>query len=559
MMDAMWWLVMMLALLVFLLAVNASTIHEAFAAAAAASSPKEIYAEQPITHTLVYKPKKMLYIDAPVDDLKRISIYRPTIQMGRGSEGADTLSFADAYQYVHDVLPESPGAVAVSILPDASAKALLFLQRGNIQHVRNLKGKRIGVLKAIDKSIASVVLECYDVHAADVEWVTFSTPGELLGSNNNVDAMVVYAAKQEPVVKLVVSMLKQLYVVPYEDVSMTTLHIWAPFAKKGIYELHSDMKAATATAVASTATASTTTATAPETSASKGSPPPLTAVVITIDTLLYLPSDRVENPNIVDVIDYINQPSKNGFFTQYFTFHPVSIKAIRDFGRTVEGFEDRTSTANFVITTELAADHVYVADGDYYELRAAPQLRLDGLRVRVGDRVILQGQRRDSENGYYYVTRVSKEGTTLTTARILSSKDDAAMASLQEGDEVWITDKAQRGVVASGAIKVRPSSSTSPLGEPVCIEDRSLVTKEFCEAAKKTWAAPCKRDDACPYFKGAASQYRGGCDVASGMCEMPLGVKRKGFTEIESGGVPYRTGCKIEDVAKCDKGAMAWP
>jgi hypothetical protein len=67
-----------------------------------------IYTEQPLIKTLFYKPKKMLYIDAPLESLKRLSVYRPTIQIGAPPQGADALTFADAYTFSHDVLPAQP-------------------------------------------------------------------------------------------------------------------------------------------------------------------------------------------------------------------------------------------------------------------------------------------------------------------------------------------------------------------------------------------------------------------------------------------------------------------
>jgi hypothetical protein len=289
-----------------------------------------------------------------------------------------------------------------------------------------------------------------------------------------------------------------------------------------------------------------------------GLPPATTLSVITIDTLLYATKDLGDNPNVVDVIDYINQPSKNSYFTQYFKFHKAAIDAIRDYQtQVVEGFDvgDRPAAPprpdpHFTVYDNVEGVHVYVPVGDYYELHCKPGLRLNGLRARLGDRVLLQGQTRDSENAYYYVSAVNEKEILLTTVMILKTTSDPGPAV---SDEVWVTDTQERGTMTATGLVTR-SAKVSAVGPPQCVEDPTLMTEEACLAANKTWDAQCVRDDACPYFKGAASDYRGGCTPSSGYCEMPLGVTRVGYTKTS--GRPFYDGCPIESADTCKDGKM---
>lgn len=557
MINVHWFILVLLICIMLLYILNKKTIKEGFLAMA------EIRNEEPLVYKLTYVPKKMLYINNGPSDLERISIYRPTIQIGIEADynSDNTLQITDAYTYAHNVLPANVNSTSqvITMMPDTYVKALLFLQRGNLTNLKQVRNKKLGVLNALDRSIATIILESYGIRAIDNTFIEFATPEELLSASNGVDVMVVYASEKDKVMKQVANMLSQVTPISYDDVSMATVHIWVPFAKKALYEVKPPVRKTTDSVI-------------------KGLPPAMKTSALIVDTLLY--SDvGMDNENIIDVINYINQPSKNGFFSQYFTFNKDAIDAMRDYALqlnadSVEGFVSSAidnnqahSVPNFDIQTNVSGTHVYVSDGDYYELHVSPQLRFSGLLVRPGDRIKLNGQDRAIENGYYYVQRIDASiGTILTSALVLQSnsklKAVSEASSVSPGDEIWIVESRIRGAIdIHGNVVERPVSQ-SMQGDNTCFEDRNLVTQKACEERNFTWDAPCKRNDACPYYQNGKiindnQNYNGGCDVSSGICEMPLGVKRKGFTKIDDKSMPYYNGCFIEDV-NCKKGILSW-
>lgn len=73
-----------------------------------------------------------------------------------------------------------------------------------------------------------------------------------------------------------------------------------------------------------------------------------------------------------------------------------------------------------------------------------------------------------------------------------------------------------------------------------CYGDPKLLTRAACESPydvsgmrkphPTVWDRPCKKDDDCPFLTSAG----GGCDVATGKCEMPLGVQRRSFRQYNA-------------------------
>lgn len=86
-----------------------------------------------------------------------------------------------------------------------------------------------------------------------------------------------------------------------------------------------------------------------------------------------------------------------------------------------------------------------------------------------------------------------------------------------------------------------------------CVGSTTIKTKYECQSPynrfgePKTgitvWDKPCSKDEECPYFK-ANKNYpnnRGGC-LKDGICEMPIGVLRTGYTKMENK-YPYQPFC----------------
>jgi len=100
----------------------------------------------------------------------------------------------------------------------------------------------------------------------------------------------------------------------------------------------------------------------------------------------------------------------------------------------------------------------------------------------------------------------------------------------------------------------------------VCYGDTTENIKALCDssydilgASKKrttTWDHPCIVDTDCPYYKANTNypNIRGGC-TDSGVCELPIGVKRVSFRKYEDTGIyaPYCYGCDAYDTNCCDR------
>lgn len=98
----------------------------------------------------------------------------------------------------------------------------------------------------------------------------------------------------------------------------------------------------------------------------------------------------------------------------------------------------------------------------------------------------------------------------------------------------------------------------------VCVGDETVTSKALCNSAfdiygdpkAPTFAdKPCAKNEDCPFYK-ANKRYpneRGGC--MSGKCEMPVGVKRIGYTQYFDRGqhAPFCYGCTDLDCCQTQK------
>jgi hypothetical protein len=99
-----------------------------------------------------------------------------------------------------------------------------------------------------------------------------------------------------------------------------------------------------------------------------------------------------------------------------------------------------------------------------------------------------------------------------------------------------------------------------------CYGDLNIETKPLCDSPydimgeAKTrhtkWDRPCLQDSDCPYFQANNnySNSRGGC-MDSGVCELPVGVRRVSYRTYDDTGVfaPFCYGCDAYDTACCSK------
>lgn len=88
------------------------------------------------------------------------------------------------------------------------------------------------------------------------------------------------------------------------------------------------------------------------------------------------------------------------------------------------------------------------------------------------------------------------------------------------------------------------------------IELQQYTNKMFCESYHADidqvgiWDGPCQRDNECPFYKANKNYDNtfGGCK--NGVCEMPLGINRIGYTKY-SDTEPYCYNCPIGTDSKC--------
>ena len=103
-----------------------------------------------------------------------------------------------------------------------------------------------------------------------------------------------------------------------------------------------------------------------------------------------------------------------------------------------------------------------------------------------------------------------------------------------------------------------------------CFGNTQNRTQKECESTvdikgdKRTpgvWDKPCISDTDCPFYKKNKNykNNRGGCN--DGFCEMPINIKRLGFTRVDESMQPLCHGCKsLKDINCCEKkGNMVTP
>lgn len=187
--------------------------------------------------------------------------------------------------------------------------------------------------------------------------------------------------------------------------------------------------------------------------------------------------------------------------------------------------------------------------------------RIDGVKLRRGDRVILSEQTRNIENGSYVVVDAGDNPLLLTrvtvtpeqyrsslrrgagTSWVWSFFFDADLVAdiVRPGESVvWGPTRSPGVLVAPGRVDVSDSDLHAdadahrdmvdwlhPLA--VCSADPIVPTRELCDTKGGFWDHPCTSDSECPFFTAETSPntsettYRGGC--MAGYCEMPAGVR----------------------------------
>ena len=107
-----------------------------------------------------------------------------------------------------------------------------------------------------------------------------------------------------------------------------------------------------------------------------------------------------------------------------------------------------------------------------------------------------------------------------------------------EGEDEFVRILLESDVTRDAALQTRKKEDMEEWNDDMffCLTDETVKTPTHCRALRGgtgVWDRPCRTDHECPFYQSNRRypNYRGGCSP-SGFCEMPLGVKRKGFRHV---------------------------
>ena len=85
----------------------------------------------------------------------------------------------------------------------------------------------------------------------------------------------------------------------------------------------------------------------------------------------------------------------------------------------------------------------------------------------------------------------------------------------------------------------------------MCFEDMSIRYEHWCKDAGLTWDKPCVTNEECPFYKKNMNYPNDFGKCINGFCEMPLGIKRKGYTQIQENTKPICHNCPSKNPFCC--------
>lgn len=138
--------------------------------------------------------------------------------------------------------------------------------------------------------------------------------------------------------------------------------------------------------------------------------------------------------------------------------------------------------------------------------------------IQVNDKIYLKYQERSEENGAYYVKTIRENEVTLERISNINIINEYKGSSF------------------------------------VCIGDQTKTTKESCEKENDNiWDKPCEKNEECPFYQknNNYKNYRGGC--IDGVCEMPVGIERKGFRYYNTNTYPLCYNCPSDNKHCCSQ------
>jgi hypothetical protein len=306
----------------------------------------------------------------------------------------------------------------------------------------------------------------------------------------------------------------------------------------------------------------------------------ITSQSLTFDTLFCI--DKKNQDNEKEIVNAIRElltymTTDNSQMTQNYYSQFVEIHEPFYGGSMTSTVSRRDKEVHFTFDQHVNGEHQKDTSSGCYIMQLDLDL-FETVPVKVGDRIVLSGQKRKVENGYYYVTSVTDTLVTMTTClKIVYDKKNngelqvnktgntlfkivntiAPLFTLFEGDAVFvlplkkigtvIRDKTDLLVSIPKEADLKDKLNERVLnGKYICYEDPKIkflpecIARQNAEREPYHWDRPCETDEECPFFNSKTK--RGGC-TSGGYCEFPVGIKRVSFREYDKSSKKYCSGC----------------
>lgn len=301
--------------------------------------------------------------------------------------------------------------------------------------------------------------------------------------------------------------------------------------------------------------------------------------ISTVDVKQYVPSQTLREQYIhtikVDTCVYSNKEFKQSFYGVYDRFHgnkkyqvyfelffPYYTQILRN-RLEIDGSTKLKEPFQEPVKIEInhpipSLEVTTIIRKVFKEGIALVQHLSQELNVSKGDRILLTNQEHRSKDGEYYIVDIWHDKAHLQTRKLVKSANieminvttvkipsDDIQIELFPNDLVFIKAIDRAGVFTRAGDTHHYFSVLDDVlaAEHLykCVTNPELVRKPACiseydsDGMKKAagadiWDRPCLYDEECPFFKkGQLSRYRGGCDLESGYCEMPVGYTNVGY------------------------------
>jgi hypothetical protein len=387
-------------------------------------------------------------------------------------------------------------------------------RRLDTEHIRNLVDSKIGYLNAKDIVIIKSIFFCYDIEIDNNNLIKFNSYDEAnkaLFEDKAIKSLFVFQNHNNPLfTKTFADHKLNLY--NFEDIDSQKVRFVLPNATLRNYNFRLSFKNYLDRYPVKT--------------------------TLSFDNIIYCSSSEYNYLFDYLVLFFEDNYEYINYYSQNYKIHPRTLellkgkdeKTMNKRHKTIlEQFENKQNEFRLDIKYNLKGfqdtnNNTFVYNDIY----------IDGVPLKLNDKISLKSQTREIENGDYAVDNIDYN-RDITILRRESEYEYTITATEDERDPRYM-----------------------------CYTDRHIHIKKLCESnydttgnpkypndpnRKDVWDRPCDTDRECPFFQKNTNykNYRGGC--INGYCELPLGLKRQGFRKHE--GVPICHGCDSKYPSKC--------